>query len=119
LAVELGDWAAFVELDVADPQSWESALDAATVLFGVPTVLVNSAGVAGRVAVTAELTDEAYRRTVEVNEHGVFYKMRAVIPGMSAAGRGRSITSRRWPVIPMRSERPTWLTPQPNSRSGG
>jgi NAD(P)-dependent dehydrogenase (short-subunit alcohol dehydrogenase family) len=81
----------------------ESAFDAATALFGVPTVLVNNTGVPGPVALTAELTDDAYHRTIEVDAHGVFNGMHAAIPGIRAVRGDRSSTSRR---------------PQPNSRSG-
>ena len=66
----------------------------------------------------AELTDDAYQRTVAVDEHGLFYGMRAVMPRMRAVGPGgRSSTSHRWPAIRMRPARTTRPTPQPNSRS--
>jgi hypothetical protein len=61
---------------------------------------------------------DAYQRTVAVDEHGLFYGMRAVMPRMRAVGPGgRSSTSHRWPAIRMRPARSTRPTPQPNSRS--
>jgi NAD(P)-dependent dehydrogenase (short-subunit alcohol dehydrogenase family) len=67
----------------------------------------------------AELTDDAYQRTVAVDEHGLFAGMRAVMPRMRAVGPGdRSSTSHRRPAIRMRPGPPTWPTPQPNARSG-
>jgi hypothetical protein len=36
----------------------------------------------------AELTDDAYQRTIAVDEHGLFAGMRAVMPRMRAVGRG-------------------------------
>ncbi|EDY46674.2 LOW QUALITY PROTEIN: 3-alpha-(or 20-beta)-hydroxysteroid dehydrogenase, partial [Streptomyces sp. SPB074] len=88
LASELGGTAAFTRLDVTDPGSWDSALAHAEAVFGPVTVLVNNAGVAGPFTPAAELDPEVYRRTVDVDQFGVFLGMRAVLPGMVAAGRG-------------------------------
>jgi 3alpha(or 20beta)-hydroxysteroid dehydrogenase len=88
LAAELGEPATFVHLDVTDADSWSAALAQAEKSFGPVTVLVNNAGVAGPFTPTAELAPEIYQRTVDVDENGVFLGMRAVIPGMVAAGGG-------------------------------
>lgn len=53
-------------------------------------VLVNNAGLAGPFVSTADLTDEDYLRTVAVDQHGVFYGMRAVIPAWSRPVAARS-----------------------------
>lgn len=88
LAAELGPNALFVQHDVTDPASWEDVLSKAEAAFGPVTVLVNNAGLSGPSVHTAELSDRDYERTVAVDQHGVFYGMRAVIPRMIAAGGG-------------------------------
>lgn len=88
LASELGSNALFVRLDVTDPASWEAAVSLAKEAFGPVTVLVNNAGVAGPAKPTADLPIDVYRRTIDVDQNGVFYGMRAVIPDMTAAGGG-------------------------------
>nr|MDT0665732.1 SDR family oxidoreductase [Micromonospora sp. DSM 115978] len=56
--------------------------------WGPVTVLVNNAGVPGPVAQTATMSTEDYLRVVSVDQHGVFFGMRAVIPQMMEAGGG-------------------------------
>jgi 3alpha(or 20beta)-hydroxysteroid dehydrogenase len=50
LAADLGENAAFVRLDVTDPDSWTSAVQFAEQTFGPIDVLVNNTGVAGPAA---------------------------------------------------------------------
>lgn len=88
LAEALGGAATFVKLDVTDPSSWDEALATAKARFGPVNVLVNNAGVAGPFAHTADLSPKAYHRILNVDQHGVFYGMRAAIPGMIEIGGG-------------------------------
>jgi 3alpha(or 20beta)-hydroxysteroid dehydrogenase len=88
LAHSLGEFTLFVQLDVTQPEQWTAAVRAAENTFGPVTVLINNAGLAGPPATVADMTTEDYLRTVAVDQHGVFYGMRAVIPGMVAAGGG-------------------------------
>jgi 3alpha(or 20beta)-hydroxysteroid dehydrogenase len=88
LAAELGDDAVFVEHDVADPAAWARVVETVTTAFGPITVLVNNAGYAGPPATVADMSDEDYLRTIAIDQHGVFYGMRAVLPGMLDAGGG-------------------------------
>lgn len=81
LAAELG--AHYVHLDVTDPEQW----DAAVAAHGPVTVLVNNAGVIRSAPVTEETAAE-FRRVVDVNLVGAFLGIRAVAPGMIAAGGG-------------------------------
>jgi 3alpha(or 20beta)-hydroxysteroid dehydrogenase len=55
------------------------------------TVLVNNDGVSGPPTTTTELGLDDYRRTIEVDQHGVVHGMRTVIPGMIRAGGGSII----------------------------
>jgi 3alpha(or 20beta)-hydroxysteroid dehydrogenase len=88
LADELGENARFLRHDVTDPGDWAEVVRATAETFGPVTVLVNNAGFAGPAATVADMTDEDYLRTIAIDQHGVFYGMRAVIPGMLAAGGG-------------------------------
>lgn len=88
LAAELGDQAIFVRHDVTRPEDWTAVVASATKAFGPVTVLVNNAGYAGPAATVATMSDDDYLRTIAIDQHGVFYGMRAVIPGMVAVGGG-------------------------------
>ena len=88
LADEIGNAAMFMVQDVADPQSWTEVLKAAETKFGPVTVLVNNAGIIGPLANTIDLDPRDYERVININQHGVTYGMRAVIPGMINAGGG-------------------------------
>ncbi len=81
----------FVKHDVTDPGSWKAVVEAARAKFGVPNVLVNNAGYAGPEVKAADFRDDDYLRTIAIDQHGVFYGMRAVIPGMLEVGGGSII----------------------------
>ncbi len=87
LAAELGDDARFVRLDVTDPSQWQAAVEAAESSFGPVSVLVNCAGIV-KFLKMVDHSDEDFRQVVEVNQSGVFYGMRAVVPSMRSAGGG-------------------------------
>ncbi len=91
VADEIGDNALFLEHDVTHPDSWADVVDAGSKRFGPITVLVNNAGLTGPTAVIGELSTEDYRKTVSVDQDGVFYGMRAVLPGMVSTGTGSII----------------------------
>jgi 3alpha(or 20beta)-hydroxysteroid dehydrogenase len=59
-------------------------------VFGLPTVLVNNAGILASRRV-AEATEAQYRAVLDVNQGGVFLGIRAVIPAMRRAGGGRIV----------------------------
>jgi 3alpha(or 20beta)-hydroxysteroid dehydrogenase len=73
---------------VADPTNVERVVADGSRHFGPITVLVNNAGIAGVRAPTAEIAIEDHLNIMAVNANGTFYGMRAVIPGMLAAGGG-------------------------------
>ena len=88
LATEIGSAAIFLEQDVTSPQDWDKVVAAAEEKFGRVDILVNNAGILGPMVSTADLTDEGYDQVCRVNQHSVFYGMRAVLPAMLRAGGG-------------------------------
>jgi 3alpha(or 20beta)-hydroxysteroid dehydrogenase len=80
----------FVRLDVTAPADWNAAVQTAEARFGQLDILVNNAGVV-RVVPTADETDDGWHQTMAVNATGVFYGMRAAIPGLRRAGGGSII----------------------------
>ena len=78
------------ELDVRREEHWRELVSFTVAEFGPPTVLVNNAGVAsyGRLL---QLSEEEYRRVIDINQVGVFLGMRAVAPAMIEAGGGSII----------------------------
>jgi 3alpha(or 20beta)-hydroxysteroid dehydrogenase len=88
LAEELGSNALFLKHDVTSKESWEQVVEKGISTFGEITVLVNNAGVLGPIAKTDELSEEDYLKVCAINQHGVFFGMKTVIPSMLKAGIG-------------------------------
>ena len=81
--------AATMECDVADYPSVEAALARTVETLGHPSIVVNSAGIAGPNMPVAEYPLDEWRRILDVNLTGTFHVNRAVVPGMVAAKYGR------------------------------
>jgi 3alpha(or 20beta)-hydroxysteroid dehydrogenase len=88
IAAEIGSQAIFVAQDVTRPADWANVVTKAVETFGTIDILVNNAGILGPMASTAELDDAGYDAVCAVNQHSVFYGMRAVLPVMVKANRG-------------------------------
>jgi 3alpha(or 20beta)-hydroxysteroid dehydrogenase len=88
LASELGSNAIFVKQDVASLTDWQKLLREGEKRFGTVNVLVNNAGILGKLAETKDLPEEEFLRVCAVNQTGVFLGMQAVLPGMIKAGGG-------------------------------
>lgn len=88
LADSIGDAALFVRHDVTSFDDWTKVLAEGEAKFGPVNVLVNNAGIIGPLANTTDISLADYERVIDINQHGVTYGMRAVIPGMIAAGGG-------------------------------
>jgi 3alpha(or 20beta)-hydroxysteroid dehydrogenase len=87
LAKELGDSAAYVHLDVREPEQWQAAVAEAVDRFGSLNVLVNNAGIVnGNRLVDFELSE--WQRIIDINLTGTFLGMRAATPAMIEAGGG-------------------------------
>jgi NAD(P)-dependent dehydrogenase (short-subunit alcohol dehydrogenase family) len=76
--------------DVTKPAQVQEALTAIRAELGPVTVLVNSAGLEGFKRFT-DLTFERWQQVVDVNLHGVFHCIKAVLPDMIEAGWGRIV----------------------------
>lgn len=88
LSGEIGDDCRFVAQDVTNPKDWERVVAEAEASFGKVDILVNNAGILGPMATTADLDDAGYDLVCAINQHSVFYGMRAVLPAMLRAGGG-------------------------------
>ena len=88
LAEEIGDAARFVAHDVTRPDDWARAVAEAESAFGKLDILVNNAGILGPMATTVDLDDAGYDLVCAINQHSVFYGMRAAVPAMLRAGGG-------------------------------
>ena len=88
LQQELGENALFIEQDATDFAQWEVVVQQAEATFGPVDVLVNNAGILGAMARTADLTEKDYLAVCAINQHSVFYGMRAVLPSMLKVGHG-------------------------------
>ena len=88
LAAEIGGDCLFVAHDVTKPADWDCVVAQAEKAFGRVDILVNNAGILGPMATTADLDDAGYDQVCAINQHSVFYGMRAVLPAMLRAGAG-------------------------------
>ena len=88
LAAEIGEKAIAVVCDVSDFESVSKLMQAAEAAFGSVDVLVNNAGMIEPVAHLSAIDPSDWDRVIDVNLKGVFYGMRAVLPGMIARGGG-------------------------------
>ncbi len=92
LASELGEGAVALPCDVSDYAAVEAAVAEVTARFGGIDVLVNNAAVIEPITPLAEADPAAFARAADINLTGVFNGMRAVLPGMLAAGGGSLLT---------------------------
>lgn len=88
LAEELGENAIFILHDATKPEQWQEVVKTAEEKFGPVNILINNAGILGAMAKTADLTEEDYLKVCSINQHAVFYGMKAVLPSMLEAGIG-------------------------------
>ncbi|RST77252.1 glucose 1-dehydrogenase [Siminovitchia acidinfaciens] len=87
LAAELGENALFVKHNVTSDDDWTTVVAETEKAFGPLNVLVNNAGITMAKSIL-EVTEEEYRRIVDINQVSVFLGMKAVIPSMQKASGG-------------------------------
>jgi NAD(P)-dependent dehydrogenase (short-subunit alcohol dehydrogenase family) len=76
--------------DVTDRAAIDTALDAIRTQLGPVTILVNAAGLDGFKRFL-DIDFDTWQRVVNVNLHGVFHCIQAVLPDMIDAGWGRIV----------------------------
>lgn len=77
----------FFALDVGSEDAWRQAVEGVTQAFGAPGILVNNAGINNRLPIMGGTLAD-WERLMQINLTGTFLGMRAVVPGMRAAGGG-------------------------------
>ena len=90
VALEIGDHASFVRLDVTDEDNWRKVVDAIEQEHGALHILVNNAGIVEVGNILTTSTDE-WRRVNAVSADGTFFGCRAAIPLMIRSGGGSII----------------------------
>ena len=85
VAAEIGSNAAFVALDVASQDSWDTAVAATITAFGGWNVLVNCAGILRHGSIESETMDD-WRQTMEVNVKGTWRGCKLAVAHMKAGG---------------------------------
>ncbi|MGW7073520.1 SDR family NAD(P)-dependent oxidoreductase [Streptomyces sp. NPDC054855] len=88
LATDLGEALVPVTADITEPVSAEAIVAAAA---GRVDALANVAGVMDNDAAVHEVDDTTWERVLRINVEGPMRLMRAVVPGMLAAGGGRIV----------------------------
>ena len=90
VADEIGENALAVAMDVSSMADWERTVREAHEKFGKISVLVNNAGVADQTPFEY-LSEEAFRKSMEINLMSVFYSYKTVVEDMKELGWGRVV----------------------------
>lgn len=93
LADEIGDATTAFAVDIADEQSFKSALDATVARFGRLDILFNNAALVDLALLqhdsnVVDVPNAVWDRTMQVNVNGYLYGCRHAIPLMAAGGGG-------------------------------
>lgn len=83
-----GGEALFIPVNVAELASVNAMIAGCLEAYGQIDILVNNAGIGGDSTFFDQITDEHWNRVIAVNQTGVFYCMRAVLPHMKNQKRG-------------------------------
>jgi NAD(P)-dependent dehydrogenase (short-subunit alcohol dehydrogenase family) len=86
-----GGRAIAIPTDVTASQQVDRLVESAYNLFGRIDILVNSAGIALKVASLEQFSDAEFRTVIDTNLTGSFYSARAVIPHMKRQRSGRIV----------------------------
>lgn len=77
-----------VVANVGDENDVQRLYDTAIATMGGVDVLANVVGIAGPTKPTEEVTTEEWKQSIDINLTGMFFTVRAVIPGMKQQGSG-------------------------------
>lgn len=90
LATELGERVRFIKHDVTKADEWKKVIEETEAVFGPVDILVNNAG--GVVTKNFEdLSEEEYRKVVDINQVSIFLGMKTTLPSMKKTGNGSII----------------------------
>lgn len=92
-AARFGADAMGLKIDVASPESWELAKQAALARFGAVDVLCNNAGVSILWNALADVPPEDFERAFRVNVFGVYNGVKAFGPDMVARKSGHIVNT--------------------------
>ncbi len=92
LAAEIGDAACAIACDVSDWDAMENAVARCAAELGPVDVLINNAGVVEPISHLATSDPAGWGQVIDINLKGVYYGMRAVVPGMIERGGGSVLT---------------------------
>ncbi|MEO0401205.1 MAG: SDR family oxidoreductase [Pseudomonadota bacterium] len=92
LAAEIGPKAIAIPCDVSQYSAVEAAVSQTVDTFGGLDVLIGNAGVVEPISHLATSDPDAWGQVIDINLKGVFYGMRAALPGMIKAGGGTILT---------------------------
>lgn len=87
LAKELGENVKFIKQDVTKATDWETVVAETENSFGPINILVNNAGITMSKSIF-DITEEEYRKIVDINQVSVFLGMKMVLPSMQKTGNG-------------------------------
>jgi len=87
----LGPAASSVTVNITDLPGLVDAVARVEAEVGPISILVNSAGIAGKNATLEDYDPDEWRTVVEINLNGTFYVNKVVIPGMKARNYGRIV----------------------------
>ncbi|MEX0370718.1 MAG: SDR family NAD(P)-dependent oxidoreductase [Tateyamaria sp.] len=88
-AETLGGGTVAIECNITDASSVDAAYQATCDALGTPSILINSAGVAGPNDTVADYDIETWKQIIDINLNGTFLVNRVVVPGMIAQNYGR------------------------------
>jgi len=86
-----GGSALVYQADVSERKAVDSMFSMIDGRLGRLDILVNNAGIASRIDSITAISDETWHQTLAVNLDGAFFCLRAAIPRLRAAGRGRIV----------------------------
>ncbi|WP_457153242.1 SDR family NAD(P)-dependent oxidoreductase [Mesorhizobium sp. P5_C1] len=87
----LGEGASAKQIDITDLAGLSRVHTEVENEVGPVSILVNSAGIAGKNATVEDYDPDEWRKVVEINLNGTFYVNKVVIPSMKARNYGRIV----------------------------
>lgn len=88
LASSFGENAIFVKHDVTNEEDWNTVVKKAVDTFGKVDILVNNAGIDYPETDIEDVTTDAYRKLIDINQTSVFFGMKTVAPIMKKQNAG-------------------------------